>query len=380
MPVGDSQTGLVGPLSVCLSTRSYLSSPFWGGVHFGFVSTQFVISVSEFAFKDGAMRNGLSLLWLRVSRGLAPATPESPQPAKEGANDQRLSPRPIRWKRVALGLSILGGCLICWGCRSTPVSGRKQLVLVPEAQEMQLGVTAYQDVLKKEPPSKNEKYVSLVKRVGQRIAAVAGRDDFEWEFNVIKSDTQNAFCLPGGKVAVYEGIIPVCESEAGLAVVMSHEIAHALARHGGERMTQQSIKQAGGKLIEFAAKEQEESKQKLVLTAYGAASEYGVILPFSRKHESEADMIGLKLMAEAGYDPSEAPRFWERFASAKGGKEQPEWLSTHPSDARRAAELRAALPDAVQTYEKAGQKFGLGERIVTLDSRNVTEPPMTALR
>jgi predicted Zn-dependent protease len=326
------------------------------------------------------MRKGTLLSWLKLSADLAPNGSEGPRPPAEMSGQRKSPPRPVRFARAAIGFGLVGACLVCWGCRTTPVSGRQQLVLVPEAEEMQLGVTAYQDVLKKEPASKNAKYVELVKRVGQRIAAVAKRDDFEWEFNVIQSDTQNAFCLPGGKVAVYEGIIPVCESEAGLAVVMSHEIAHALARHGGERMTQQKIKNAGGQLADYVLKDQDESKKKIALAAYGAASEYGFILPYSRTHESEADQIGLKLMAEAGYDPSEAPKFWERFSAAKSGQEQPEWLSTHPSDARRASELRAALPDAIKVYDGAKTKFGLGDRIVALDSTNIPEPPLTVRR
>ncbi len=327
------------------------------------------------------MHKGTLLSWLKLSSNLAPNGSEGPRPSSDETGRRTSVTRPIRMTRAVLGFGIVGACLVCWGCRSTPVSGRQQLVLVPEAQEMELGVTAYKEVLEKEPASKNAKYVELVKRVGTRIAAVAKRDDFKWEFNVIQSETQNAFCLPGGKVAVYEGIIPVCESEAGLAVVMSHEIAHALARHGGERMTQQNIKNVGGKMAEYVLKDQDDSKKKIALAAYGAASEYGVILPFSRTHESEADQIGLKLMAEAGYDPSEAPKFWERFSAAKpAGQEQPEWLSTHPSDARRATELRAALPEAIKIYDGAKNKFGLGDRIVALDSTNVTEPPLTARR
>ena len=158
-----------------------------------------------------------------------------------------------------------------------------------------------------------------MRRIGQRIAAVANRPDFDWEFNVIESDTQNAFCLPGGKVAVYTGILSVCDNEAGLAVVMSHEVAHAIARHGGERMTYQTAQNLGKSAVGYMMQKQDEQKQKIVLTAYSGVSEYGVILPFSRKHEMEADRIGIMLMAKAGYDPSEAPVFWARFAGSKTG-------------------------------------------------------------
>lgn len=275
--------------------------------------------------------------------------------------------------------SLLCACLIAWGCQTTPVSGRRKLVLLqPEAQEISMGEEAYQGIVSKEPKSTNQQYVEIVERVGKRIAAVAGRDDFNWEFKVIASEQQNAFCLPGGKVAVYEGIIPVCQSEAGLAVVMSHEIAHALARHGGERMQYQNIKDVGGKVVDTAGqwfwKDKYDDRQEVVLTAYGVVSEYGAILPYSRKHETEADLIGIKLMAEAGYDPSEAPRFWERFSAVKSGETPMEFLSTHPSDARRAGDLRVSLPDALKIYNKASNQYGLGDRLVMVESTNVTLP------
>lgn len=280
--------------------------------------------------------------------------------------------------QLAVILSLLCACLIAWGCQTTPVSGRRKLVLIPETQEITLGDDAYKEILSKEPLSKNQKYNEIVNRVGKRIAAVSGRDDFNWEFKVIASDQQNAFCLPGGKVAVHEGILPVCQSEAGLAVVMSHEIAHALARHGGERMSHQQVKDVGGKVVDAAGrwfyKDGYEEKQDVVLTAYGVVSEYGAILPYSRKHETEADLIGIKLMAEAGYDPSEAPLFWERFSSAKSGDAPMEFLSTHPSDARRAADLRASLPEALKVYNKAPKKHGLGDRLIVVESTNVTLP------
>ena len=280
--------------------------------------------------------------------------------------------------QLAVISSLLCACFIAWGCQTTPVSGRRKLVLVPETQEISLGEDAYKEILSKEQLSKNQKYNEIVNRVGKRIAAVSGRDDFNWEFKVIASDQQNAFCLPGGKVAVHEGILPVCQSEAGLAVVMSHEIAHALARHGGERMSHQQVKDVGGKVVDAAGrwfyKDGYEDKQEVVLTAYGVVSEYGAILPYSRKHETEADLIGIKLMAEAGYDPSEAPLFWERFSAAKSGDAPMEFLSTHPSDARRAADLRSNLPDALQIYNKAPQQFGLGDRLLVVESTNVELP------
>jgi len=271
----------------------------------------------------------------------------------------------LRWTLFAAMLLSCGSsiALMMLGCQQVPMTNRRQVLLSSEESENAMGLTAYQEVLKSEPLTKNEKATEIVRRIGQRIAAVANRPDFEWEFNVIESETQNAFCLPGGKVAVYTGILPVCENEAGLAVVMSHEVAHAIARHGGERMTYQSAQNLGKSAVGYVMQKQEEQKQKIVLTAYGAASDYGVILPYSRKHEMEADQIGIMLMAKAGYDPSEAPVFWERFADSKTGAAPMEWMSTHPADARRSAALRELLPEAMSLYEKAVEKQGLGEPV-----------------
>ncbi len=263
---------------------------------------------------------------------------------------------------VAVCLSTFTVLMIA-GCQNVPVTGRNQLVITSETKENEMGLSAYQEVLKSEKVTQNEKWAEVVRRVGERIAKVADRPDFKWEFNVIESETQNAFCLPGGKVAVYTGILPVCESEAGLAVVMSHEVAHAIARHGGERMTYQTAQNLGKSAVGYVMQNQEEQQKKIVLTAYGAASEYGVILPYSRKHELEADQIGIMLMAKAGYDPSAAPGFWERFASVKKGEAPMEFMSTHPSDATRAAALRELLPKAMAEYEAAPEKIGLGDAI-----------------
>ena len=271
----------------------------------------------------------------------------------------------MRWTLIIAMILCCGASvtLFTLGCQQVPLTNRKQLLLSSEASENEMGLAAYQEVLKAEPLTQNQKAVEIVRRVGQRIAAVANRPDFEWEFNVIESETQNAFCLPGGKVAVYTGILPVCENEAGLAVVMAHEVAHAIARHGGERMTYQTAQNLGKSAVGYVMQKQEEQKQKIVLTAYGAAAQYGVILPYSRKHEMEADQIGVMLMAKAGYDPSEAPVFWERFAGIKTGAAPMEFMSTHPSDAHRAAALRELLPEAMSHYEKASEKLGLGESV-----------------
>jgi Zn-dependent protease with chaperone function len=265
------------------------------------------------------------------------------------------------------------GRRLCWllllllaaGCiRSTPITNRKQFLLIPESQELALGKAAYDETLKDEKLSANPQYVAMVNRVGQRIAAATG-ENYDWEFRVIASDTQNAFCLPGGKVAVYEGILPICQNEAGLAVVMSHEIAHAVARHGGERMTQGYVVDGVRKAVAWVADDYDETNRQIIMRAYGLASEVGYILPYSRKHESEADAMGLVYMARAGYDPSEAPRFWERFAAATaGGEKPPEFLSTHPSDERRARDLTQQLDSALAVYGASAVKYGLGENIL----------------
>ena len=275
--------------------------------------------------------------------------------------------RPLRVCATACAAIAVAGSLAVSvsGCRSVPMTGRRQLLFTSESKEVEMGRTAFADTLSSETPSSNAEAIAMVERVGRRIAAVADRDDYEWEFKLIASPTKNAFCLPGGKVAIYEGILPVCKSEAGLAVVMSHEIGHALARHGGERMNHQAVVSgvgSVGKILMNNTEAIDAQKQEMLLGAYGAVSKYGVVLPYSRKHESEADAIGLKLMAEAGYDPSEAPLFWERFGG-DGGPKPPAFFSTHPSDARRAADLREQLPESLAIYKQAAQQYGLGEDV-----------------
>ncbi|QDU26303.1 TPR repeat-containing protein YfgC precursor [Anatilimnocola aggregata] len=280
----------------------------------------------------------------------------------------------MMFARVRFTLLLLAAGLTAVGCQSAPLTGRKQMLLMPESQEVSMGLTAFNDVTEKEPPSQNTTYIDLVERVGKRIAAVADKPDYKWEFKVIESDQQNAFCLPGGKVAVYEGIIPVCATEAGLAVVMSHEIAHALARHGGERMSQNMAVDGVKQAVSYVMQNQDQIRKDIVMQAYGVSSQYGVLLPYSRKHESEADHIGLILLAKAGYDPREAPRFWTRFGEAKQGQQQLEFMSTHPSDKNRAADLAALVPEAMALFEAAPEKIGLGPNIDPPPAMVATKP------
>jgi predicted Zn-dependent protease len=237
--------------------------------------------------------------------------------------------------------------------------------------EMSLGEQSYAEVVSQAKPSENILWRDAVLRTGQRIAEVANAPDFQWEFRLLASETKNAFCLPGGKVAIYEGIIPYCQNEAGLAVVMSHEIAHALAHHGAERMSQQAGVQGVNAMLGWAMSETTPATRELAMKAFGTGVQYGVLLPYSRKHESEADEIGLQLMAKAGYDPAEAPLFWGRFGQAKQGSETPpEWASTHPSDERRASDLAAKLPDAMSVYQTSPVRYGRGETLVSTQYRS----------
>lgn len=253
----------------------------------------------------------------------------------------------------------------CCGCRSTPVTNRRQLMLMPENSEIALGLQSYEEATANVPRSQNQQIIAQVQQVGRRIADVANRPDYQWEFRVLATAEQNAFALPGGKVAVHEGILPVCLNEAGLAVVMSHEVAHALARHGGERMSQGMAVNTVQQMGQYVLQGEPQTRQDRFLSAYGVVSKYGVVLPYSRHQESEADHIGLLLMAKAGYNPEEAPRFWMRFATSTESGQTPEFLSTHPASQRRAADLLGLLPEAQALYAQAPAKYDLGPALQT---------------
>ena len=218
-----------------------------------------------------------------------------------------------------------------------------------------MGLVAFQDVLKKEKISTNTKYNSSVTRVGKRIATVTGKNNYNWEYKVIDSDdTINAFALPGGKIAVYTGILPIAETDAGLATVMGHEVAHATARHGGERMSVGILAQIGAVGLNVALKDKDPGVISAVNAAFGMGVTLGGILPFNRKQESEADRIGLVYMARAGYDPRESVDFWKRMADANKGKPSPpEFLSTHPSYGTRVKNLNRWMPEAIGIYNKS---------------------------
>jgi len=245
-------------------------------------------------------------------------------------------------------------------CVTTPVSEKSALILIPFSQELSLGAQSYGEILSKEKISQNPRLNKMIQRVGKRLAAVSDMPDLEWEFKLIESPQQNAFALPGGKVAFYTGILQICENEAGVATVMGHEIAHAIARHGAQRMTQQML--ITGALSVASLNYSNSQYKPLILGALGIGATYGLKLPFSRANESEADEIGIVYMARAGYDPNEAVNFWSRFQNAKGSQ-PPEFMSTHPSDKTRIERLSKLLPNALKKYNAAPAQHGIGEKV-----------------
>jgi len=252
-------------------------------------------------------------------------------------------------------------CLLVTGCAEVPITHRKSLQLLPDSQLMTMSLQEYSKVLKQSKLSEDWEKVEMVRRVGGRIAAAAeqflkesGRgyqvEEYRWEFNLIEDDkTVNAWCMPGGKVAVYTGILPVARDETGLAVVMGHEVAHAMANHGNERMSQALLATVGEVALAVALRDRPGQTRNLFLAAFGVGAGIGILLPYSRLHESEADRIGLMLTARAGYDPREAIPFWERM-NEKGGSSAPEFLSTHPAPTSRIQDLRTYIPEAMQYY------------------------------
>lgn len=247
-------------------------------------------------------------------------------------------------------LSILLVAATLAGCATVPYTQRRQFNIVSDSEEYAMGLQAYQETLAKAKLSADAGAAAMVERVGRRIAAAAEQPGFDWQFKLIDDPKMvNAFCLPGGRVAVYTGILPVTATEEGLAVVMSHEVAHALAHHGAERMSQGELVNLGGAALQAGMAKKDPAVQNKVLAAFGLGANIGVLLPFSRGHEAEADRIGLILMSKAGYDPRAAVPFWRRMA-AGGGQKPPEFLSTHPSDGTRIRKIEAALPEALKYY------------------------------
>jgi predicted Zn-dependent protease len=246
------------------------------------------------------------------------------------------------------------------GCTTVNETGRSQLMLVSPSQEAQMGLSTFEQIKKEEKISKDPAVNARIQRIGARIAASVGRDvpNAQWEFVVFDSATVNAFALPGGKVGVYTGLIKLAANDDELAVVMGHEIAHVTSRHGAER-TSQNYAIAGVGLaaaIGMEVKNVDPAKRNMALAAYGLGSQVGVALPFSRLHESEADEVGLRFAAGAGYDPRAGATFWQKMAK-QGGAKPPEFLSTHPSDATRIANLQKLAPQFMPLYEQSKAKY-----------------------
>ncbi len=247
-------------------------------------------------------------------------------------------------------------------CSKVPVTGRRQVNLLPASQLSEMSITAYSDFLTENKPlPSNDPRAQQVKKVGDKIALAVEKflrdngsadrlNEFDWTFNTVDDPTVNAWCMPGGRVVFYTGILPVCEDEAGIAVVMGHEVAHAVARHGNERMSQGLVVQGAGITLDVLSAEQPELTRALLMQSYGIGSQLGT-LRYSRLHESEADKMGLIFMAMAGYDPREAPKFWTRMADLGSGGKPPELLSTHPSDERRISDLEAGMAEALKYYK-----------------------------
>ncbi|MBS1543701.1 MAG: M48 family metallopeptidase [Bacteroidetes bacterium] len=263
-------------------------------------------------------------------------------------------------KKIALLMII---SLMLSDCATVAVTGRKQLSLVSNEELIPMSAQQYQGIVQKGPLSKNAEQSAMIRRVGERVQhaveqymANSGRSadlaGFSWEFNLIDDpNTVNAWCMPGGKVAFYTAILPICKDENGVAIVMGHEVAHAIANHGRERMSQQMLEQFGINTLSTLMGQNPTAANQLLLQAVGAGAQVGM-LKFSREHESEADHMGLIFMAMAGYDPNQAPIFWQRMSTMSGGQQPPEWLSTHPSHETRIKDLQGWIPEAMQYYKK----------------------------
>lgn len=232
-------------------------------------------------------------------------------------------------------------------CVTNSDTQRRQLIVVSDEQMNTMGADSYAEMKSQIPASNNESLAAKVQDIGERIAAAA-KTGYDWEFTLFDSADVNAFCLPGGKVGVYTGIIPVTKNNAGLAAVMGHEVAHALLRHGAERVSQSLI--VAGVLLTLDQAMEDSNRKKYILAGIGLGAQFGIVLPYGRTQESEADQVGLRLMAQAGYDPAESVGLWQRMAAL--GKNPPEWLSTHPDPSRRAQDLAAQVPNAQELRKR----------------------------
>jgi predicted Zn-dependent protease len=267
-------------------------------------------------------------------------------------------------KKYTFIIAVIFGGLI-FSCATNPLTGKKTLNFVSNSQLFPSAFQQYDIFLKENKVITGTADAMRVETIGMKIKLAAEKyltsigqsqylNDYRWEYKLVDSKEVNAWCMPGGKIVVYSGILPITKDDAGLATVMGHEVAHALANHGAQRMSASQLQSLGAVGLSLATGSQSAQKQQMWQQYYGIGSQVGVMLPFSRNHEIEADKIGLVLMAIAGYNPDQSVVFWSRMAANSGGKAPPEFMSTHPSDARRIANLKALIPEAKQTASKFG--------------------------
>ncbi len=279
-------------------------------------------------------------------------------------------------KKIArqLIIIVLSLLMLC-SCTTVSITGRKQLNLVPDSLMHSMSFQQYSSFLSENKVSSDTNQSEMVKRVGTRIQKAVEKycaenncsdrlAGYKWEFNLVQNDTPNAWAMPGGKVVIYTGILPITQTEAGLAVVMAHEIAHAFAKHGAERMSHSLLAELGGVALSVAVKDQPEKTQALFRQAYGVGAQVGVLLPYSRIQESEADHLGLIFMAMAGYDPHEAVDFWQRMKEMSKDKQAPpEFLSTHPAPDTRIEDIKALIPEAMKHYQPPSPTISIAAAI-----------------
>jgi predicted Zn-dependent protease len=260
-------------------------------------------------------------------------------------------------------ITLSGLTMLASSCSEVAITGRKQLNLVPDVLMNNMSFQSYSEFISQNKLSTDTANTQMVKNVGRKIQKAVEQyciennmsgqlSGYKWEFNLVEDPNINAWCMSGGKVVVYTGILPVTKNEAGLATVMGHEIAHAFAKHGAERMTQGLLVEMGGMALSKALANRPEETKNLLLRSYGTGTQYGILLPYSRKHENEADHLGLIFMAMAGYNPNEAVGFWQRMSASKVGQAPPELLSTHPADSTRIQNIKELIPEAMRYYKK----------------------------
>ncbi|WP_378187892.1 M48 family metallopeptidase [Aquimarina sp. W85] len=262
-------------------------------------------------------------------------------------------------------LIILGALVVLMSCATNPFTGKQTLAIVPNSQIFPMAFQQYDQFLGENKVIKGTTEAQMITRIGQKISKASERwlnangytgylDDYNWEYNLVQDDAVNAWCMPGGKIVFYTGILPIAKTEAGIAAIMGHEVAHALANHGQQRMSAGQLQQVAGAATAVAVQNKSQSTQQIIGTAFGLGTQFGVMLPFSRSHETEADKIGLQLMAIAGYNPEEAADLWRRMKANSGGQSPPEFMSTHPSSDTRIANLTAWAPGAKAEARKFG--------------------------